>query len=159
MEIGVADGENARGMLEAACEGWPAKEVEYYGFDVFRWTSMGEVQRKLAATGCRIHLVRGDSMMTLPAMVEQLPVMDLIFIDGGHAYPTVQSDWVQSQRLMHAGTGVFFHNADWMGPAQVVDAIPRDVYTVQILNPASDYLTALVTKQDDVEPSADSNAR
>ena len=35
MEIGVADGENARTMLMTAIRNFSPEEVEYYGFDLF----------------------------------------------------------------------------------------------------------------------------
>ncbi len=75
MEIGVADGENAREMLRVASQNSPAQEVEYYGFDIFGGiggTQMEHVSRKLEKTGCRFTLYKGDSVRTLPKMAENL---------------------------------------------------------------------------------------
>ena len=50
MEIGVADGENAKNMVRAASQDFPAEKIEYYGFDTFGGndnSQMKEVRRKL----------------------------------------------------------------------------------------------------------------
>jgi len=150
MEIGVADGENAKRMVMAASNNFPVEMVEYYGFDLFGWNGdahMRRVNKKLEETGCKFKLFRGDSTITLPKLVEELPMMDLIFIDGGHSYPTVKSDWENSKNLMHDETAVFFHNYDFSGPKRVVDSIPREEYDVKIIYPPSDSTTALVNKK------------
>ncbi len=108
---------------------------------------MKRVTKKLKATGSRFKLFRGNSTITLPKIVEELPMMDLIFIDGGHAYPTVKSDWENAKKLIHDETAVFFHNYDFSGPRRVVDNISRDKYDVKILYPSSDSATALVKKR------------
>jgi len=150
MEIGVADGENAKSMAMAASNNFPIEEVEYYGFDLFGWNGdshMRRVIKKLEATGCKFKLFRGDSTITLPKLVEDLPMMDLIFIDGGHSYPTANSDWENSKNLVHDETAVFFHNYDFSGPKRVVDNISRIEYDVKILYPPSDSATAFVKKK------------
>ena len=150
MEIGVADGENAKSMVIAASKNFPIEEVEYYGFDLFEWNSdshMNRVMTKLKATGCSFKLFKGDSTITLPKVVENLPMMDLIFIDGGHDYPTVISDWENAKKLMKNETAVFFHNYSFYGPKKVVDNISPNEYDVKILYPPSDSATALVKKR------------
>lgn len=150
MEIGVADGENAKNMVEAASRKNSPGEVEYYGFDKFGGKDnfqIRQVRRKLEKTGCKYKLFKGDSVNTLPQMVRTLPMMDLIFIDGGHSYPTVKSDWENSKSLMHSGTAVFFHNYNFSGPRKVVDNISREEYQVKIINPPSDCETAVVKKR------------
>ena len=150
MEIGVADGENARKMVTVASENFLAEEVEYYGFDVFVWNNdvqMQQVRQKLRQTGCQFRLFKGDSVETLPEIVKQLCVMDLIFIDGGHSFLTVKSDWENSKALISDKTAVFFHNYDFSGPKRVVDNISRNEYWVKILNPPSDSRTVRVTKR------------
>ena len=150
MEIGVADGENARKMVTVASENFRVEEVEYYGFDVFgRYNDfhMQRVRQKLHQTGCQFRLFKGDSVETLPEIVKQLPVMDLIFFDGGHSFLTVKHDWENSKTLVSDKTAVFFHNYDFPGPKRVIDNIPRDEYSVKILTPPSDSRTALVKKR------------
>ena len=150
MEIGVADGENARTMVMVAVRNFLPKKVEYFGFDLFENdddSRMELVKQKLRETGCTFTLFKGNSIETLPKKVETLPKMDLIFIDGGHSYETVKSDWENSRSLMHDETGVFFHNYDFSGPKRVVDNISREEYQVEIIHPSSDWDTAFVKKK------------
>jgi hypothetical protein len=149
MEIGVADGENARRMVMVASRNFPAEEVEYYGFDTFGGKNDSQIRRvreKLEKTGCQFKLFKGDSVKTLPKVVKSLPMMDSIFIDGGHSYETVKSDWENSKSLMDSETAVFFHNYDFSGPKRAVDDIRRKEYRVEIIHPPLDYATALVRK-------------
>ncbi|NIQ07806.1 MAG: class I SAM-dependent methyltransferase [Candidatus Korarchaeota archaeon] len=153
LEIGVHTGENAKNMVEAANENFPVDQIEYYGFDTFSGVlgrqkqdpNLQKVKRKLRETGCQFKLYKGDSKETLPTHLEELPTMDLIFIDGGHDYPTVRSDWDHARHLMGSHTATFFHNADWQGPRRVLENISRQEYTVELLNPPSDSLMAMVT--------------
>lgn len=150
MEIGVADGANAREMVMVASRNTPPEQVEYYGFDIFEGkddSQMERVRQKLEKTGCEFRLFKGDSVKTLLEVVKKLPQMDLIFIDGGHSYTTVKSDWENSKNLMHDETAVFFHNYDFSGPKKLVDNISREEYQVKIINPPSDCRTAMVKKQ------------
>lgn len=148
MEIGVADGENTRNMVKVAMRSFSPEEVEYYGFDLFDdHFRLKQVRQKLKETGCKFTLFKGDSVETLPMVVENLPRMDLIFIDGGHSYETVRSDWENSKSLMYDETAVFFHNYNFSGVKRVVDNISREEYVVKILHPSSDYDTALVKKK------------
>lgn len=147
LEIGVADGDNAKRMVEAATENYPPEQVEYYGFDVFASNLVGnqekdpqleKIRRKLSETGCQFHLFKGDSTETLPKKIDQLPTMDLIFIDGGHDYPTVKSDWNHAKKLMDPDTLVFFHNANFQGPQRMIKEISRSQYSVKLIDPPSD---------------------
>ena len=150
MEIGVADGVNARTMVIAAIRNFSPGKVEYYGFDIFggnNGSRIEQVRQKLQETGCKFKLFKGDSVGTLPKELKTLPKMDLIFIDGGHSYPTVKSDWENSRSLMHDKTGVFFHNYDFSGPKEVVYNISKEEYQVKIIYPSSDYDTAFVKKR------------
>jgi len=150
MEIGVADGKNARAMVMVAIRHFSPKEVEYCGFDLFGGIDdfrMEQVRQKLKETGCKFKLFKGDSVETLPRETKTLPKMDLIFIDGGHSYATVNSDWENSRPLMHDETAVFFHNYDFSGPKRVVDDISREKYQVKVLNPSSDADTAIVKRK------------
>ena len=147
MEIGVADGENARAMVKAAIRSFSPEEVEYYGFDYFEGNKMKQVRRKLEETGCKFKLFKGDSVETLPKATQTLPKMDLIFIDGGHSYETVKCDWGNSRFLMHDATAVFFHNYGFSGVKRLIDNISREEYQVETIHPPSDYSTAFVKRK------------
>jgi len=147
LEIGVADGENAKTMVKIASQNSLPEEVEYYGFDLFEGNRMEQVRQKLEEAGCEFKLFKGDSVRTLPKVLKDLPKMDLIFIDGGHSYGVAKSDWGNSRSLMHEETAVFFHNYDFSDVKRVVDDISREEYQVKIIHPSSDYATAFVKKK------------
>ncbi len=147
MEIGVADGENARTMVKVAMQNFSPEEVEYYGFDLFEGNRDSRVRQKLEQIGCKSELFKGDSVKTLPKMMKTLPKMDLIFIDGGHSYETVNNDWENSKTLIHERTAIFFHNYNFSGVKRLVDSIYREEYRVKIIHPPSDCDTAFVTKR------------
>ncbi len=73
--------------------------------------------------------------------------MDLIFIDGGHSYETVTSDWQYVQMLMKEGTTVVFDDfvnvnarvRAGIGVNCVINEIDRDVFSVQLLTPIDWY--------------------
>lgn len=144
MEIGVKNGENAKNMVGEAIKDFAPEEVKYFGFDTFDGDKKKRTEEKLSETGCGFELFEGDSKETLPEKVNILPKMDLIFIDGGHGYEVVKSDWENSKKLIHSDTAVFFHNYDFSGPGRVVDEISVRDFTVEILDPESDYRTAFV---------------
>ena len=147
MEIGVADGENARTMVKVAIQSFSPEEVEYYGFDLFEGNRMEHVRQKLKETGCKFSLFRGDSVKTLSTVLKKLPRMDLVFIDGGHSYEIAKSDWENSRSLMHDETAVFFHNYGFSGVRRVVDNISREKFQVKIIHPSSDCDSAVVKKR------------
>ena len=147
MEIGVYNGENARNMVKAATQNAPPHEVEYYGFDFFYHHSASRVGRRLDETGCRYRLVEGDTMDTLPAAVETLPMMDIIFIDGGKSYREARSDWENSSLLMHDRTGVFVHNVGFPGVGRMVEGIPRDGSGVEVVYAPAEGSVALIRKK------------
>jgi predicted O-methyltransferase YrrM len=144
LEIGVYNGENARSMVEAAIKNAPPHEVEYHGFDFFSYHSASRVGRKLDETGCSYRLYEGDTMDTLPEAVKTLPMMDLIFIDGGKSFREAVSDWENSSLLMHDGTGVFVHNVGFSGVGRMVDGVSRDEYHVEIFYAPAEGSVALI---------------
>lgn len=153
MEIGTWNGDNAIKMISAASKNTPIAEIKYYGFDLFEmatadkmseeWTSEKfppshqDVYNRLASTGAAINLYVGDTNTTLLDLSE-LPRMDMIFIDGGHSIDTIRHDWKCVQQVISKGTTILFddyNNQSTWGAASIVDAIPRDMYSVEILQP------------------------
>jgi hypothetical protein len=124
LEIGTFDGSNAIGMINTSL----SPTVNYYGFDLFQEHTK-ELEELEVSTGYskpprstavlsmimlsvgdhdKVHLTEGDSKVTLPLAIETLPIMDFIYIDGGHSIETIRSDWKYAQRLITKNTVVFF---------------------------------------------------
>jgi predicted O-methyltransferase YrrM len=148
IEIGVYTGENAVSMVETAIEHAPdPREIEYYGFDLFWNASSDQVGRDLERLGCTFALFEGNTLETLPSSVASLPKMDLIFIDGGKSFAEAASDWQNAELLLHDGTGVFVHNADFTGVRRMLDQVSRETYRVEIFQAPSEGSVALITKR------------
>jgi predicted O-methyltransferase YrrM len=94
---------------------------------------MEEVRRRLEKTSAKIHLIKGDTRKTLPMMLSFLPKMDFIFIDGGHSFKVVSSDWESSKRLMHEKTIVVFDDVECVGVKKVINSIDRQQYELWVL--------------------------
>lgn len=150
MEIGTWAGDRARTMIRLAKWYWKADEIDYYGFDLFgqmtterfaeeksKWPpTQQEADAKLRSTSANIHLYQGDTTEVLPSLVERLPKMDFIFIDGGHSLETIANDWHWASLLMHDKTVVVFDDY-WLGRTDagckvMVDAIDRKKYTITL---------------------------
>ena len=153
MEIGTWNGERAVKMLNLAGQYHAPGAVHYHGFDLFEEMTLEmyneeiskmpptrqEVQEKLEATGANIHLYQGNTTVTLPESVPNLPPMDFVFLDGGHSVATIANDWACVEKVMHDKTVVIFDDywveKDDEGAKAVVDQIDRDRYEVTILEP------------------------
>ena len=153
MEIGTWNGERAVRMLNLAGQFHGASEIHYYGFDLFEEMtpemfdeeiskfppSRKEVQVKLEATGANINLYQGNTTVTMPALMDSLPKMDFVFLDGGHSVATIANDWACVEKVMHDETIVIFDDywveKDDEGAKSVVDQIDRTRYDVAILDP------------------------
>ena len=151
LEIGTWTGSRALQMIETAKEFTPAREIHYYGFDLFeeftegamskelskRPPSLAEVTAKLSVTGAGIHLYKGNTQETLPKTVHSLPLMDVIFIDGGHSIKTVENDWRFTSSLV-SGKGVIIFDDYWenrteAGAKPTVDTIDRERFSVELM--------------------------
>jgi predicted O-methyltransferase YrrM len=151
MEIGTWRGTRSRLMILEALKHRPKENIAYYGFDLFGDQSsvndeyepskqppqMEVVKEELSSTGVRVSLFKGDTNEVLPRVIDSLPNMDFIFIDGGHSLTTVKNDWDYASRLMHDKTVVVFDdywsNKTDGGAKPIVDAIDRTQYEVTIL--------------------------
>lgn len=130
MEIGIANGDNAKKMIESA-DG----KVEYYGFDIFPGNSQDKIKEKLEETWAAISLFKGYSNETIPANMDKLPRMDLIFIDGDHSYSGTKEDWENSKKLIKEDGVIFVHNYySHKKVKEVVDEIRKDIYSIEIFD-------------------------
>jgi len=150
MEIGTWNGNHALQMIEEAKEYFPAKEIEYYGFDLFelmdgrkyieeiskRAPALSVVKERLEKTKAKINLYKGDTREILPGVINNLPKMDFVFIDGGHSIETIENDWKYTQQVMDEQTIVIFDdywNRDGAGCKKVIENIDRAEFDVKIL--------------------------
>lgn len=142
LEIGVFQGESAKGMIKAA----RCKNIEYYGFDLFEERlpeyekgysenispkSLDEMKKELDGLGAKIFLFRGDTRKTLPREIPRLPMMDFIYIDGGHSYEMCKSDWEDVRKLMHEKTVVVFDDYGLEGVRRTVNEINEYEYEIK----------------------------
>ncbi len=145
MEIGVFHGVTAEQIIKAAMSNFRADEIEYYGFDLFSMSpdyeghfgvpsTSEEVVKKLRKTGAKIRLFKGNTREILSRVVGNLPKMDFIFIDGGHSYKTMKSDWENSKRLMHSRTIVILDNVNHPGVRKVLGEINKLDFVIEILS-------------------------
>lgn len=118
LEIGVFKGDTAKTMLEVSLN----KDIKYTGIDLFedltdntgrteninikeigRPLSVSQTYAKLGNKNVR--LLKGFSRDILPKL--QNEKFDLIFIDGGHSYQTVKSDFINCLNLIKEN-GIIF---------------------------------------------------
>ncbi len=144
MEVGLGSGENAERMIELA------PGCHYYCFDDLSWKgfheSMIEVYERIRRMP-NTHFFIGDSMETLPRVVDSLPKMDVIFIDGFHLPPFPASDWNNAKKLMRDGSVCFFHDYDKEGVKQAVDGIDREKYKVEMIRTKDDLYVRVQKKK------------
>ena len=162
LEIGVWHGERARQLITAALSSRPAEGISYFGFDLFermtpdlvapeashrsRNPSMAEIRERLSSfadRGVTVKLFAGNTRETLAAAITELPPIDFAFIDGGHSYETVKSDWENVERVIHARSVVIFDDyvceeaveREGFGVNRLMAEIDRSRYKVEILEP------------------------
>ena len=161
VEIGTYHGAAAMLMLRRARR--YQSVVEYWGFDLFEEATPEVLEQEAASPnppppievahqrleqfGPTIHLAQGDSTVTVPQT--QVPPADLIFIDGGHSYETVCSDWENVQRFVHDRTVVIFDDytnqygvEHGYGIKRLVDELDRERSEVRLLMPIDRYRRA-----------------
>jgi len=143
LEIGVFNGGGAKLMIQAAKD-CGVKDIIYYGFDTFDGPPVREpnatkeighmeaVKQLLDSLNVKYKLFKGDTTETFPKAVPKLPKMDFIYIDGGHSYDTVKSDWENAEKLLHSKTIVVFDDYDQDGVAKVVNTL-KERYSVKIV--------------------------
>lgn len=154
LEIGVFNGNFAERLLNLVTSYRPEAKIYYLGVDLFSDglteekyfsevslypQSLSNMQNKFSKfENVDFDLIQGDSVNVLPK-IPQHKTFDIIHIDGGHSYSTVQQDWFNVSRLMTHSTAVFFDdyaNARGVikgafGVNQVVDHIDTKIYDVK----------------------------
>ena len=122
LEIGVHKGEFAKRML-SQIDNERHHEISYTGIDLFAslhtkainikegslWPdSKKDVYKKLSETYPRVkvNLMEGFSEKCLKKIRNKK--FDFIFIDGGHSYKTVYSDWMRCKELIAPNGFIFF---------------------------------------------------
>lgn len=163
MEIGTWTGERALTMIEAAKLHHKANDIHYYGYDLFEemseemlaaerskqpW-SEGLVGKRLAHTGANIHLNKGNTHETLhPITPYTGGPMDFIFIDGGHSFETITSDWEGVQRFIGEHTIILFDDCYYNDPEEIgrtgcqmliAKLVANGKWKVEYLEPVEDW--------------------
>ena len=161
VEIGVWNGRTALRMISTAGVSHAAREIEYFGFDLWeqltdtlfatelskRPPAKREVERLLHATGATVELVQGNTRDTLPSAVARIGTADLVFIDGGHSEETIQSDWSNARQLLGLDSIAVFddyyvdapdHIAG-KGCQRLIDRLDRATYEVRLLDPVDSF--------------------
>ena len=150
MEIGTWNGDHALQMIEKAKRYSLSNKIHYYGFDLFELlgseTTLKEfakipptlevVTKKLQKANANIYLYKGYTKDTLPKVINELPKMDFVFIDGGHSLETIENDWKYVQKVMNEKTIVIFDdywNREDAGCKKVVEEIDKTEFDVKIL--------------------------
>jgi predicted O-methyltransferase YrrM len=153
LEIGVHKGGFAIRMLSQLSKSNLAN-TSYTGVDLFAemqtkqnhkaeismWPgSRNDVLKRIknSAPGTKVNLVQSTSYEFL---VNNKNKYDLIFIDGGHSYKTVKSDWELSSKLLSDQGVIFFDDFtsrngainSGFGISTVVEEIDTKVWNVKI---------------------------
>ena len=153
LEIGVFNGAFAKRMLLNATNSLN-ENISYTGVDLFEdlsgkvhkkeislWASKKDVVYKDLSKikNTKISLLKGYSRDVLPQLIGKM-TFDLILIDGGHSYETVESDFNFAKKLVNTNGAIFFD--DYVskngvtnmgyGINKVVDTINRTDYSVKI---------------------------
>ena len=108
VEIGVHHAVRAVMMVKLAKK-LGRTNIEYYGFDLFEdmTPNVNSIEfgkptlamsrddaRKLilAAGAAKVQLIKGDTKLSMPQAVKDIPTANVVFLDGGHTLETIASD-------------------------------------------------------------------
>ncbi len=149
LEIGVYNGNRAKEMIETAKIF--NKEIDYYGFDLFedfykkkniikkelskKPLSKKEISIKLNNYN-RVRLFKGDTKATLPKFVKEKIKIDFAFIDGGHSFNTINSDWKNINQIITKNSTVIFDDFyEYSGKVKldvgcnkIINSLPKKKY-------------------------------
>ena len=125
VEIGTWRGINAAKMIERANR---YKPVKYIGFDLFEdltadikteefngkaYTSLNEAKTNISRLTQNYDLVKGNTKDTIPIYI--FPEIDFLYIDGGHSFETIESDWNNTKQYLNKDSIVIFDDY-YIGP-------------------------------------------
>ena len=159
-EVGVWKGTTAVKMIRAAQK--HNKDITYYGFDLFEGmtpdvkekeihakinSTEAEARKRIYGTGCRYLLTVGNTLDTLPQIVDEvvhfntIDIPDFVFIDGGHSLETIKSDWHSISQMMLPNETVvifddYYSNDTTKGCKAIIDDLDEE-FTYEIL-PSTD---------------------
>lgn len=146
LEVGTYNGAQAARMIRhAAARG--RHNVAYYGFDLFELMTPEKNAAELSksvlpptAAAARktiasahpklVRLFTGESYEEIESNRDTLPLMDVIYVDGGHSLMTIARDWLALRSLVGAKTRVvfddYYRNRDDAGCKRLVDFLAAD---------------------------------
>ena len=151
LEIGVYQGTTAQDIIEASQESMG--EVYYTGVDLFELTSeekekefskfpspIEAVLKRLRSTGASIQLLKGNSYEKVRKLEGPF---DLIFVDGGHSWETIEKDWKGIQHLISDKTVVIFDDyypyyeddLYGIGCQKLLRGLDSNTWNVEVLEP------------------------
>ena len=121
LEVGVYRGIRSYEMINLA--GDLNSPIKYYGFDLFKKISKKKIKSELSKqplskkeinkklnnfNNTQVELISGDTKITLKKFTKLKKKNDFIFIDGGHSFKTIFSDWKNVKKIMSKKTIVIF---------------------------------------------------
>lgn len=139
LEFGILRAEGSQALIDGALKS--SSPVSYYGIDLFQSWSRERVKDKLDYENVSVKLFKGDSKDVVKTL--DLPEMDLIYIDGGHDYETVHSDWNFSKNQIHEDSVILFDDYELLGVKKVVDNIGNQ-FKKNIVDISSGFRRAVV---------------
>jgi hypothetical protein len=153
LEIGVARAANTMRMLAFA--DWLGGKPRYTGIDLFGSLTDQQFEKSYCSANKRpmsrdatlanlrlllgddiagrIELLEGLSHNVLPRLLARGRKYDLIFIDGGHSYEDVSSDWLSCQQLLAPGGTIAFDDYPNWGVGPTVAEIDPARWQVRVL--------------------------
>jgi predicted O-methyltransferase YrrM len=159
MEIGTCRGDSAERMIAEASKHNNPWDIFYFGFDLFTPLTAEQMEKerskqpadqksvwlRLLDTGANITLYEGDTKLTLPKGPNRH--IDFIFVDGGHSWETIESDWNNLQRYIGPNTTILFddyylggHDGTETGCQHLMDSIvDSGKWNVQLLQPVESW--------------------
>lgn len=130
LEIGVMAGSTIR-----YCKQY-TKTTQFVGVDLFEDFVPDPTNTHISGTfrvddirrvvGDRATLIKGNSHVVLPQLIEQGERFNFIFIDGNHSFAATMQDFKDASQLVPVGGYVAFHNASSYGGPDFEQYVIKD---------------------------------